>query len=266
MAVIVTVSGTTITAGLEYKFNEAFTDVCQPAKIDTDKALFVYNRFATNQDKATEGYGTAVAADISGTTITSFYGQLHYSPGDYFTTTTSDINQINVADWLDINSGTISETLNSQTINYGVSFDGRTTWKIYDATEGDAGWRPIARNNSGTWEYNSNVTAGATDITWASATTNTQFGALDQAFQVAANQLTGTEFNAVTDSQWEDTGGFDPNSTTILDFAFGLKTTSETVTPQLSGITIDYDNNPDYFAIADQIQLKGLNLSGITIE
>ena len=56
-----------------------------------------------------------------------------------------------------VNSATVTETLNSQIIYYSVSFDGRTTFTKYDTTGGNAGWRPIARNNSGTWQYNSNT-------------------------------------------------------------------------------------------------------------
>jgi hypothetical protein len=231
-AIVASVSETTITYGDEATFNAAYTEYISAAQLDTDKAFIGFNSYGE-----TQGYGLGIVY-IDGIDF-SFTG---YPANDYYITTTSDSNQLLVSSWGDINSGTVSETLNSQTINYGISFDDRTTWKIYDTTGGDSGWRPIARDNSGTWEYNSNTTAGATDITWTAASTNTQFGALDQAFQIAANQMTGTEFNAITNSQWEETGGFVSGTTNYLDFAFGLKSTSETATPVVDGISISYDD------------------------
>jgi len=233
---VASISGTTISYGNESTFNAVVnTFWTSVGKLDTDKTLIAFNRPSTAD---AQSYGTGIVAYTSATA---------YPSDTYYTTTTSDSNQLSVSFWSDINSGTTTETLDGQTINYTISFDDRITWKIYDTTGGDSGWRPIARDNSGTWQYNSNTTAGATDITWTSASTNSQFGALDQAFQIAANQQTGTEFNAITDSQWEETGGFDPDTTNYLDFAFGLKTTNNLTTPSLSQISINYINLIDNF-------------------
>ena len=83
-------------------------------------------------------------------------------------------DQMTTSSWDHVDSVAVTETLNSQTINYSVSFDGRTTFNIYDSTASNNGWRPIARNNSGTWQYNSNTTAGVSNVTWTSATYNSQ--------------------------------------------------------------------------------------------
>ena len=51
--------------------------------------------------------------------------------------------------WTDINSMTVTETLETSEIDYAVSTDGRTTWSVAHDTNGI---RPIVRNNSGTWQ------------------------------------------------------------------------------------------------------------------
>ena len=89
-----------------------------------------------------------------------------YSPA----LTNSSNGQINSSSWLDINSMTADETKNDGDIFYAVSTDNRTSWAVAKASDGV---RKIARNNSGTWQYNndggapsyydfSNPTAGAT--------------------------------------------------------------------------------------------------------
>ena len=78
--------------------------------------------------------------------------------------------------WTDINSMTADEAAGDGSIYYAVSTDDRTTWKIADNTDGI---RSIVRNNSGTWQYNSNATYGSE--TWTNATTNTELNALQEA-------------------------------------------------------------------------------------
>jgi hypothetical protein len=67
------------------------------------------------------------------------------------TLTNSSTGQINSSSWLDINSMTADETKNDGDIFYAVSTDNRTSWSIAKASDGV---RKIARNNSGTWQYN----------------------------------------------------------------------------------------------------------------
>jgi len=82
--------------------------------------------------------------------------------------------------WTDINSMTADEAAGDGAIYYAVSTDDRTTWKIAKSTDGE---RSIVRNNSGTWQYNSNGTYGST--TWTNATTNTELAALQEAMEGA---------------------------------------------------------------------------------
>jgi len=104
----------------------------------------------------------------------------------YFPTLTNSTGQINSSAWQDINSMTADETKNDGDVFYAVSTDNRTSWGVIK--DGD-GVRKIARNNSGTWQYNndggsatyydfSNPTAGAvaTSFTtpgWTSLAFNT---------------------------------------------------------------------------------------------
>ena len=91
-------------------------------------------------------------------------------------TTTSTDSQY----WTDINSMTADEAAGNGAIYYCVSTDDRTTWKVAKGTDGE---RSIVRNNSGTWQYNSNGTYGST--TWANATTNAELAAIQEAMTAA---------------------------------------------------------------------------------
>ena len=73
-----------------------------------------------------------------------------YSPA----LTNSSNGQINSSSWQDINSMTADETKNDGDIFYAVSTDNRTSWGVAKASDGV---RKIARNNSGTWQYNNNA-------------------------------------------------------------------------------------------------------------
>ena len=77
----------------------------------------------------------------------SVYTYSQYSPA----LTNSSTGQINSSSWLDINSMTADETKNDGDIFYAVSTDNRTSWSV---AKGSDGVRKIARNNSGTWQYN----------------------------------------------------------------------------------------------------------------
>ena len=73
----------------------------------------------------------------------------------YFPALTNSSNgQINSSAWLDINSMTADETKNGGDIFYAVSTDNRTSWGVAKASDGV---RKIAKNNSGTWQYNNDA-------------------------------------------------------------------------------------------------------------
>ena len=65
--------------------------------------------------------------------------------------TNSSTGQINSSSWVDLDSMTADETKNDGDVFYAVSTDDRTSWGVIK--DGD-GVRKIARNNSGTWQYN----------------------------------------------------------------------------------------------------------------
>jgi hypothetical protein len=169
-----------------------------------------------------------------------------YPVDQFYIIATTDSNQADCTDWEDINSVTITDNENGGSIFYTFSFDGRTTWGVWDDTGGDAGWRPIARDNSGTWQFNSNTTPGANDVTWTDAGAageNSQESALTQAFQVSANQMDSTAVGAISDTEWEDTdGAMDGWSTDAIsvNVAMGLKTSTASETPTVDQITITY--------------------------
>jgi sugar lactone lactonase YvrE len=73
-----------------------------------------------------------------------------YSPA----LTNSSTGQINSSSWQDINSMTADETKNGGDIFYAVSTDNRTSWGVAKASDGV---RKIAKNNSGTWQYNNDA-------------------------------------------------------------------------------------------------------------
>src|SRR6056300_1952359 len=101
---------------------------------------------------------------LGSTAIPTGYHAVH-------TTTSTDSTY-----WTDINSMTADEAAGDGSIFYCISTDDRSTWKIAHNTDGI---RSIVRNNSGTWQYNSNGTYAST--TWANATTNAELAALQEA-------------------------------------------------------------------------------------
>ncbi len=149
----------------------------------------------------------------------------------YFPAVTNASGQIDTTFWTDINSMTVDEALGGQSAFYAASTDDRTTWKIIISGSGS---RNIVRNNSGIWEYNSNTTYGSE--TWTSATTNTEFKALSEAMTITANKMTGTQLDAVSDSEHF-------TLETELDLAIILYSSDSTIAPSSDGVAINYDGN-----------------------
>ena len=188
--------------------------------------------------------GGNMALDFSADGTKLFVGSresdniIEYSVGEIFTPTsqyhiavTNSGGQIDTSNWLDINTMVADQAAGDGTVHYAVSTDDRTTWSVIK--EG-SGVRPIVRDNSGTWQYNSNATYGST--TWANSTTNDEFYALQQALGAQAhNRMDKTQLDAVTD----------PNHFTLgdtLDLAIALRMeTASASTPTADGVTINYD-------------------------
>lgn len=159
--------------------------------------------------------------ELSGTTgsIPSGYHAAH--------TTTST----NSTYWTDINSMTADESAGDGAVYYAVSTDDRTTWSIASNTDGI---RDIVRNNSGTWEYNSNSTYGSE--TWTAASTNTELSALEEAMAEGQNQMNKTQLEAVTDANHFTLGN-------DLDLAIIFNLSTGSTPPSSDGVSINYDAN-----------------------
>ena len=133
--------------------------------------------------------------------------------------------------WTDINSMTADEAAGNGAIYYCVSTDDRTTWKVAKGTDGE---RNIAKNNSGTWQYNSNATYGSE--TWTNATVNAELYAIQEAMGTAANQMNKTQLDAIPDA----------NHFTLandLDLAIIFNMSSGSTIPSSDGVAINYDAN-----------------------
>ena len=133
---------------------------------------------------------------------------------------------------------TFKESLGSQNANqkvyYAVSFDDRTTFKTWDATV--SAWRNIAQLSAGTWAFNS-ATSGAE--AWTNCTSNDQEDCLSQAFGQSTNQMTGAQFEALKDSDFNKSGGWTNDSDTI-DVAIGMSTNTTVSTPTVDSVEFSY--------------------------
>jgi sugar lactone lactonase YvrE len=142
--------------------------------------------------------------------------------------------------WTDINSMTANETAGSGTVNYAVSTDDRTTWKIAHNT---SGVRSIVKNDSGTWKYNSNATYGSE--TWTAGATNNELATIQEAMGTAQNRMDKIQLEAVSDANHF------PLSNN-LDLAIILNLSSGSGIPSSDGVSINYDA-----AVANQGAILG---------
>ena len=105
----------------------------------------------------------------------------------YNVAVTNTSGQIDSSNFIDINSMTADENVGSATgavALYAVSTDNRTTWSV---AKGTSGIRPIVRNNSGTWQYNSESSTTTTtgDISTGTLTDTIAFDT--SSYQTANN-------------------------------------------------------------------------------
>ena len=148
---------------------------------------------------------------------------------------TTDAAQIVSGTWEALSSIAVTQfTPGTSSIYHAVSFDDRATFWVFDASA----WRQIVRESGGVWQYNDSAT---TAPNWVAASSDTLLQALRQAFAVAQNQMTKTEFEAITEAQWQGTSGFIPHITTTLDFAVGMQANGTNV-PLLSAYEITYSD------------------------
>jgi len=96
---------------------------------------------------------------------------------------TNAVGQINSGYWIQINSATaISDNINGGEISYAFSTDNKTTFKVST----HSGVRNIVRDNSGTWEYNSDTTFASE--TWTAASVNNIETVFDEALSNASGK------------------------------------------------------------------------------
>ena len=147
----------------------------------------------------------------------------------YFTAVTNNTGQVDTSPWTDINSMTASEGGQGQKF-YAFSTDARTTFKIVHNTNGT---RNIVRNNSGTWQYNSNTTYGSE--TWANATSNNQFAAFREAMAVEQNRMDANTLSVVSDANFFAAGD-------TFDLAIILRSSQGQLgSPSSDGVSVNYD-------------------------
>ncbi len=164
---------------------------------------------------------------------------------EYVSISDTESQKIDTSAWADINSASATEILNSQNVYYWLAFDSvigfddGTEIKIFNST-GNV-WRKIARNNSGAWEYNNDATDTASE-SWTNASTNDLLHAVSEAIATqASNRMTGTNLASISDTQWEETGGWSTITNSIVR-GLTLYSTSENQTPSVSQFRLNYDS------------------------
>jgi hypothetical protein len=151
------------------------------------------------------------------------------APSGYHATHTT--NSTDSTYWTDINSMTVDEDVGDGSVHYCVSTDDRAIWKIAHNTNGI---RSIVRNNSGTWQYNSNGTYGSE--TWANGATNTELATLQESMGTSVNRMNKTQLEAVADANH-----FPLSDDLDLGIIFNLS--SGAGIPSSDGVSINYDAN-----------------------
>jgi hypothetical protein len=147
--------------------------------------------------------------------------------------------------WSDIISASITETLNLQSAYYWLVFDpasglgNGTEIKIFNAA-GNA-WRKIVKNNGGTWEYNNNSANDAVE-TWISYPNYDMLHTISKAVELqSANRMTGANLSAITDTQWEETGGWSTSVDSIVR-GITLYSNNSAQTPSVSKYRLNYNS------------------------
>ena len=146
-------------------------------------------------------------------------------------TTTSGV-QLNTKTWTGINSIVpVAQTPGASYIYHAISFDNRTTYSAFTTA---SGWFQIAKNNAGTWQYRD------ANAVWQNATTNDVTTALQQAMTISGNRLPSSSLQAITSSQYSQTGGFSAGIQT-LDFGMGFDCPYNYM-PNLGSYTVNYSS------------------------
>ncbi len=163
---------------------------------------------------------------------------------EYVSISDAEGQKTETSSWSDINLSTIDETPDTQNIYYWLMFDPAASFgagteiKVFD--QADSSWRIIAKNDAGTWKYNS---AASGSETLTSGTVNDMLHTISEAVeQQTANQMDHDQYEAITDNEWETTGGF---STSVDNIVRGvtLYSTSASSNPSVDRFGINYDGD-----------------------
>jgi len=228
---ILDISGTTVTAGTPTVINNSNTNHTYSAALSSDRAVVVYHRVGASFYR----YGTARVI------MTEF--STHVS--NQYVSAISGSDSVDTTFYTDLNSVTVTDTLNSQTANYAFSFNPTFTGSAVSGgsfiTIGSSQTtaRTIASSlnsvhggTEGTWYYNTNTSYASS--TWAAATVNTTAGAVEQAQTVTANRMSSAAVGAVTDTNWPAFG-------TKFATAIILYTSSTATSPTVDKVEFNYD-------------------------
>jgi hypothetical protein len=156
------------------------------------------------------------------------------SAGHYYSITSTDNGQIDVSSATSIDSVTVTQTLNSQTAHYAISFDDRQTFSVF--TSGVQRHIASSKNTvhggtEGVWYYRNNASV------WTAAPSNDPEEAISLAILNGStnNRMTGSALAALSSANWV-TLGFDSTTTTTLDLAATLFTSEVSATPLIQNV------------------------------
>jgi hypothetical protein len=110
--------------------------------------------FTFNEDQTIMYVSSTGNADATDNIFQFKIGTTALPYSQYFPALTTTGGQINSSSWVDLDSMVADETKNDGDVFYAVSTDDRTSWGVIK--DGD-GVRKIAKNNSGTWQYNNDA-------------------------------------------------------------------------------------------------------------
>jgi len=245
---------------------QTFTFNSPASVVNGTKYAAVMKRTGSRDATNRTGWDESGAAPLAnGTMIKKDSGTWSNLPGDaYFETfITPASNVINEAAAIvpaftqlksaapvtDINSIAITETLNSQTAQYAFIFGpaGMTAYNDTDTlvtifNQTGSVWKKALNWTGAKWQYNSD-TNNTTATTWTDSASATDFPtALAEALNTnAALAMTGTQAAAITDAEFEASGGFVVGTHTQYGVGVVLKSTNSAQNPQVDLIRTNWD-------------------------
>lgn len=173
------------------------------------------------------------------------YGLKQNTTLEYVSACDKEAQKTDTSPWSDINSGSVTETLDSQNIYYWLAFDpvdsfgDGTEIKIFNSA--GSIWRKIVRKNGNNWEFNNDATDTAAE-SWTVASTNDLLYAVSQAVSTqTGNRMTGANLVAITDTQWEESGGWSISINSIVR-GITLFSNNNGQNPSVSQYRLNYDS------------------------